>query len=640
MRLTRIHVRGYKRLVDASCNVDGRLIALVGPNESGKSSVLEALAWLSDVESGGLDGPSRSRSLPSLSDTTHVVEVRFALGDEDRAILSDLATDDVAQTFTALRLADGTCQWILEPRLHTRREPLDEALAALDRLEQDFPGLMATDGEEEGHEDLAEVVRLGLRNPDGPDRSSMAAAGAELHAWLGSLATADTTTVRVGRALRRTAAALAAALPFLDGPAPNEEAGGRLWARRPTFLLFGERDRVLETQYNLDDAALYANTPPALVNLLALGNTDVQLINEVRRTGEVTRISSFVKKVNKVLAERLKPTWRQSELTVAIAIRGPMLELLVDEVNGDSVTAIHERSDGLKTFMALVCFLARHRGDVPPVLMLDEAETHLHYDAQADLIDVLINHVEASSVIYTTHSPGCLPPDLGTGIRLVAPSRDEGVSVLRNDFWASNEPGFSPLLFAMGAGAAAFSVCRRAVLAEGPSDMILLPTLIRLATCVDELGYQVAPGLSTLRTDDLTNAEVAARVAYLADGDAAGDDYRDALLEAGVDPGRVFRLPSGWAIEDLIAPGCYLRAVTAHMREAGWEGEALEVAALEGPGPIAARLEGWCATWDVPVPGKTAIASRLVREPSEIELASGAASCLVTLHRDLLRALG
>lgn len=46
MRLTRIEFNGYKRLAQTSCNVDGKLIAFVGPNEAGKSSVLEALAWL------------------------------------------------------------------------------------------------------------------------------------------------------------------------------------------------------------------------------------------------------------------------------------------------------------------------------------------------------------------------------------------------------------------------------------------------------------------------------------------------------------------------------------------------------------------------------------------------------------------
>jgi len=59
MRLTKVEITGYKRLAHASCNPDGRLIALLGPNEAGKSSVLEALAWLSGVE-----GPTGAKPTP------------------------------------------------------------------------------------------------------------------------------------------------------------------------------------------------------------------------------------------------------------------------------------------------------------------------------------------------------------------------------------------------------------------------------------------------------------------------------------------------------------------------------------------------------------------------------------------------
>lgn len=61
MRLTRIEFNGYKRLAQTSCNVDGKLIAFVGPNEAGKSSVLEALAWLDTSGRTPLPDTARTR---------------------------------------------------------------------------------------------------------------------------------------------------------------------------------------------------------------------------------------------------------------------------------------------------------------------------------------------------------------------------------------------------------------------------------------------------------------------------------------------------------------------------------------------------------------------------------------------------
>ena len=49
---------------------------------------------------------------------------------------------------------------------------------------------------------------------------------------------------------------------------------------------------------------------------------------------------------------------------------------------------IEERSAGLQMFAALLAFCARYADYVPPILLFDEAETHLHYGAQADLVHV------------------------------------------------------------------------------------------------------------------------------------------------------------------------------------------------------------------------------------------------------------
>ena len=48
-----------------------------------------------------------------------------------------------------------------------------------------------------------------------------------------------------------------------------------------------------------------------------------------------------------------------------------------------------------------VTFTTEHGGDIPPILLIDEAEIHLHYDAQADLIQMLGAMVRAHGVQRT-----------------------------------------------------------------------------------------------------------------------------------------------------------------------------------------------------------------------------------------------
>lgn len=96
MRLSTIEFNGYKRLDRASCNVDGHTIAFIGPNESGKSSVLRGLAWLTE---NGTDVPlslreQNRRTRPS--DDTLVVRAHYRLDGDDIEAMRGLDVDPSA----------------------------------------------------------------------------------------------------------------------------------------------------------------------------------------------------------------------------------------------------------------------------------------------------------------------------------------------------------------------------------------------------------------------------------------------------------------------------------------------------------------------------------------------------------------
>src|SRR5260370_19152141 len=98
----------------------------------------------------------------------------------------------------------------------------------------------------------------------------------------------------------------------------------------------------------------------------------------------------------------------------------------------------------------------------------------------------LMNQRIARQVIYATHSVGCLPPDIGCGIRVLLGEKDAERSRIANSYWSVNptgdeKVGYTPLLFAMGAQLLALTIPRFGVIVEGPSDAILLPSLLREA---------------------------------------------------------------------------------------------------------------------------------------------------------------
>jgi AAA domain, putative AbiEii toxin, Type IV TA system len=633
----KIRFEAYKRLAETSCNTDGRILAFVGSNESGKSSMLEGLVWLTNGQDDALPVVYENRS-QGVADRDVVVEAEYELAAEDLALIDDLDLLEQPTKFVLQKRKDGTTGADASPYPKRNPQPFEAAASKLEathrRLHAQFAAPVNEDDDEgESPADWANEVLAALKEPDRSWSEEAVAAAEALADWLEDVAP----TSRSGNPRDPKAAELVRiALGKSRAKHPRDVVRQRLLPRVPKFVLFEDEDRALSTVHQINDEASRRDPQPALANLLRIADLDLQRLWGFVDSGDVSSRETLIDEANENLQEFFTQAWNQSNVSVRLKVSGDRLEVYLKELGrGGPVTNIEERSDGLRTFVALAAFLASQELGVPPVLLIDEAETHLHYDAQADLVGVLLKQVNATQVFYTTHSPGCLPGDLGTGIRLLR--RDTArpnASQIRHDFWTNEEPGFAPLLYAMGASAAAFSACRRAVLAEGAADMILLPTLIRMAIGKGDLDYQVAPGLSNAHTFGMRVEEVAARVVYLTDGDVEGQKYRQQLVDADVDASRIFSLPDGWASEDLIDREVLVEIVNTLLPK----GAVVTEAGLRDGQPIVKALQDWGKREKVKVPGHVAIAYGLVNRARDLKLASGAETALVALHEQFVRA--
>lgn len=587
MRLSTIEFDGYKRLDRASCNVDGHTIAFIGPNESGKSSVLQGLAWLTDDDRDDPALSLREQNRRTRPDSNAlVVRARYRLDPDDLEALSNLNIDPSApidaKTVTEFRFSrrkDGGHVTGVSTTVTRNRVPFAKAFDALSKVE-----LARTEAldllDEHDVYDLEAVVREAqvAIDPDDLDWNTERVAGCQealtrFQTAIEQISQIDVRSAKLTKIRRNAEKAFGlfqAAAEAGELADPADSMRGLLARRVPKFFLFSDDDRDLAESYNLSDEAVRSQPPAPLRNLLTVAGTTAEEVWSAIACGDPATMRTLGRRMNETLSSRLEPMWTQSKLMIELALnQGGILEVNIHELDSPdfTVTPIAERSDGLRTFLGLVCFLIAADLEIPPVLMIDEAERNLHYDAQADLVRVLTRELQVHKVIYTTHSPGCLPLDLGTGIRVVARRPDDlAISTLENNFWTKEEPGFSHLLFAMGAEAAAFSAFRRAVLAEGVSEMILLPTLLRNATDGSQLDFQVAFGLSNLSAPRAISS-VALITTFLVDGDKSGNDKKKQLVAAGVPKGHVFQLPKGKAIEDLVDRATYLRTVNEFLAE-------------------------------------------------------------------------
>ena len=259
----------------------------------------------------------------------------------------------------------------------------------------------------------------------------------------------------VDREAREAAASALVDLAAIERrPTPVRQVRDALSGRLPDVAFFAEADRELARDYLVADVA--GDPPPALANLCALADLDLAEVQSSLEAGRVPHVEKLFEEANRNLKERFQATWSQSTVYPRLSTPSDgVLRILIATEGDADYSYPEERSDGLRWFMALHAFLAA-RGAREPILLVDEAETHLHYDAQADLVDALMSQRIASKVIYTTHSVGCLPPDLGCGIRVVLAEEGAERSRIVNSYWSvvpeeDDKIGYTPLLFAMGA---------------------------------------------------------------------------------------------------------------------------------------------------------------------------------------------
>ena len=581
MDLQSVTIEGFRKFEESTVlHTTGKLVALLGPNEAGKTSILKALSTIG--KPGAISESDISRS-KNYENSHEVISAKFKLGKEDleAANLSSPTWYHWSLTIegkTLFRFEPRIAKRSLSPRKKLGSElervrsnnslwgrlvnehaelldSFDSILAILARTEQTL--------EQEEIEDIRSFGRrIGSAVTDGDPK------------YFSNISALVNETIK-----------------HEESETPTQFAQRKIRERLPKILFFSNEERLLQGTYDVEE---FSNSvPPALENIAKVAGLDLQEMAEAIEGDDMPAIARLKAKANEELKKRFSETWSQSGIHVAFEVNNNQLQVLVQEENYN-FTKLAERSDGLRQFVALQAFTTCERAE-NPILLIDEAEMRLHYDAQADLVQMLAKQTVSPKIIYTTHSAGCLPEDLGNGVRVIqTETKEDGSqkSSVRNHFWSRTQGGLEPLLFGMGAATLAFFPVRKALLTEGESDMILLPSMFREAFNRDYLTFQVVPGIS--KTSGI-NLPILARngtgVAFALDHDGGGKELKKKIVKAGFDENTIFFLKAAARgdsqIEDFINPQVLISAVRLLAEEIGRDLPNISASKL----PSRARLE-------------------------------------------------
>jgi predicted ATP-dependent endonuclease of OLD family len=238
--------------------------------------------------------------------------------------------------------------------------------------------------------------------------------------------------------------------------------------RIPNFILFNSFEDVFPNKISFGEL----ETNEWIRDLSVISDLDINTIkNSIPRDKQRHKID-----ININLNKDYEKFWTQD-----------ITELSVDWDSKDLYFWIKEdgylyepnlRSKGKQWHLAFyIKVSARANEDVPNIILIDEPGLFLHAKAQRDILNKLEDSAKEVQLIFSTHSPYLLEADKLNRIRLVHRTKKLGTCIENKIHALADKETLTPILTAIGlevtAGIASLDKINN-VITEGPSDFYYL----------------------------------------------------------------------------------------------------------------------------------------------------------------------
>ena len=193
-------------------------------------------------------------------------------------------------------------------------------------------------------------------------------------------------------------------------------------------------------------------------NLFYLAELDLTELDEVK-----TSPSKCIKLLNAAsnrLTAKLNPTWKGDPIHVDLRYNpGNIMSVVISDVHKDGTITntglLNRRAEGFKwTFSFIVNFAAEtQRAELKEaILLLDEPARNLHPTQQMGISDLLRNLAGSNQVLYATHSPFMIFDYTPGSLLVVELDKRKHLSRIFYDYWNADDKTLTPILYGLSRG--------------------------------------------------------------------------------------------------------------------------------------------------------------------------------------------
>ncbi len=465
MRLRRFRVQGYRCIHDSGEIKVGDLAAFVGRNESGKTTILEALTLLNkDTKLSELD-------LCDEMNEELKLEVRLAEGE---FVLSEKETTLIREKFPNL-------QDIRKMKIfRTNKNP---------RVQYDF-GEVKISGEASKRlnswenfveriksfvEAMPNPIRIRvdtkfLNAPPPRTREVFMDMMAEFNNNIYLLASQEPKIISEWKDIYQDLETIFDNM--LIGTNERSALDNFIEDRlHPRFVYFSDYKKILG---NIDLEEFVRETKgirakgleyveefdkaETVHNLFYLAELDAQKLEEVQNSP--SRLIKLLHTASRRLSEKLNPAWKGDPIHVELRWNpGNVLSVVISDVHKDGTVTntglLNRRAEGFKwTFSFIVNFAAEtQKAELKEaILLLDEPARNLHPAQQRGISDLLKGLAGSNQILYATHSPFMIFDYTQGNLLVVELDKRRHLSKIYYDYWNADDQTLIPILYGLSRG--------------------------------------------------------------------------------------------------------------------------------------------------------------------------------------------
>ena len=464
MRLRKFRVQAFRCIHDSGDIVVGDLAAFVGRNESGKTTILQALTMLNrDEMISELD--LCDEMTEHLKSEIRIVEGDFELNHDE--------TEIIKERFPSLHLTKLKI-------FRTNKNP---------EIQYDFGDTHVNKEEHQNLEHWQNITKQLLSFIEsipnyiskkldtdfftGSMPGNKKIIQAELDGFSSNLHTIATEEKQVISEWEETNSKILKNVEKILIDNTESEALKNFIDDRlhPRFVYFSDYKKILGN-INLTEYMKESETEASagieyidgfdraetVRNLLYLAEFEIEKLEEVKNSP--SKLIKFLNIASKKLTERLNPSWKGEAINVELRLNpGNILSVVLSDVHKDGTITntglLNRRAEGFKwTFSFIINFAAEtQKAELKEaILLLDEPARNLHPTQQMGISDLLKNLAGSNQVLYATHSPFMIFDYTPGNLLVVELDRKKHLSKIFYEYWKADDATLTPILYGLSKG--------------------------------------------------------------------------------------------------------------------------------------------------------------------------------------------